>query len=310
MLEKLSIITNWASEFKDLDKKLSKEFGVEIEDLENMKAKITGQKTKIINFLTSSDYALGYSEMLEEFPELAADYTNIKYAFAQAVEQEFGFADEIKWCDLDEDILSSRLYNDEAIILKDENLNKIITIDLNYDGDLNYKIFNSDVKVNTYEKIDDFDKYSFIKMGLIESVLDNSVGWNTTARDGIEQILNVAANIKRDYKNILEQYLGKENIQDIETKCKDMEYNSISAFKDIIKTAIKNHSDNQIPDSSFEDIIFCEGEVVDFVFSKLTKPLKQIAEDMGYMSQSIDLNEAMELVSSKSNEKKVELKNV
>jgi len=276
-----------------------KEFNIEMVDGNDLAIQIEGNKSDLIKFLTSSKYAVEYSKMIDIYPSLATNYSNIQYAFIQCDDESI---DVLKWLDLDEDAFTEKLYNDERIIIKDNYSNKIIEIDVNYDADLQYKIFNSDVIIDNYEKIDDFDKYSVLKIGLIDSVMDESVGWNTPARDGIEQILNVSSKIKRDYKEILKKFVGVEIVNEIEKKCKMDEYNSISAFKDIIKTALTNHTNNNIPSSAFEDMIFVEEDVLDWTFSKLDKPLKNIIQDMNYVtSQDIDLDEAIQLVNEKSN---------
>lgn len=67
---KASIIIDWASEVKGLDKSLSKEYKIDIKDTGKMEATVSGDKKKIIAFLTSADYNKSLDDAKDEFPEL------------------------------------------------------------------------------------------------------------------------------------------------------------------------------------------------------------------------------------------------
>jgi len=66
----VEIIIDWASEFKGLDKKLSKKYGINIVDGKRMEATVSGDAKKIKKFLLSPDYDLDIDTIKDLYPEL------------------------------------------------------------------------------------------------------------------------------------------------------------------------------------------------------------------------------------------------
>ena len=73
-----AIDVDWASEMKNLDKELSKEYGISIKDNGRMEAKIVGDKKKILKFLRSADYDMDQEDIEDLFPELFTEKYNIE----------------------------------------------------------------------------------------------------------------------------------------------------------------------------------------------------------------------------------------
>jgi hypothetical protein len=67
---KEQISVPWSSELRDLSTDLSKEHKITINDNGNMNATIIGEKTKIKDFLLSSDYGMKEDELIETYPEI------------------------------------------------------------------------------------------------------------------------------------------------------------------------------------------------------------------------------------------------
>lgn len=276
------------SDLLEVNEEVFKNYELTSEILDDNNLKLTGQKSKIINFLTVSDYALEYSEMYEKYPHLKTDFKNITYLVSDEDDEKES------WKPLNEDTFGIEMYNNQSIIIKDSLLNKIIQMSINYDEDISYKIFNVDSEIN------DFNnnlKNEFILKDMLDGVLDNKVGWCTAPRDALEQILEVSSNIKRDYKEILEKYLSKEIIEKIQKKCKETEFSFYAATKDIIEYSIVNKTNNQIPGSAFKDILFCEEDTLNFCFSKLTDSFENIVYEMKYIDDiNLELDDAKQII--------------
>jgi hypothetical protein len=66
----VTIDIDWASEIKNLDKDLSKEYGIKIKDNGNMTADVKGDPKKIKEFLLGVDYGMSEEDIAVIFPEL------------------------------------------------------------------------------------------------------------------------------------------------------------------------------------------------------------------------------------------------
>lgn len=78
MSKKVSIDINWASEIRDLDKQLSKEYGIKIEDKGRMNAIVTGDPKKIKTFLLGPDYDMDLEDIIDLYPELSESTFRVK----------------------------------------------------------------------------------------------------------------------------------------------------------------------------------------------------------------------------------------
>lgn len=108
---KVTIEIDWGSEVKNLDKEMSKEYGIKIVDDGKSSAKVTGDAKKVKKFLLSADYGMELEDLEDIFPELSESVEH-KWTKESIIEFLNGLdADEID--EIGEYIMDSLMYNDE-----------------------------------------------------------------------------------------------------------------------------------------------------------------------------------------------------